>query len=170
MNRRRRFEMKKAIRIAMGSGVLVAGLAVAGASTANAQVRVGGTVRLPHGDISFSIGDRFPIGGYVPYGYDVYQDVDYGYGFAYEDQWIPCEPRASRWIIVSAPVFYGHRDYGYRDYRYSRPYRSDRYRSLRDYRRYDDRRDRRGDRWRRDDRSHRRDDRRHRDGDRRWNR
>jgi hypothetical protein len=175
MNRRRRFEMKKAIRIAMGSGVLVAGLAVAGASTANAQVRIRGSFPLPHGDVSFSIGDRFPIGGYVPYGYDVYQDVDYGYGFEYQNQWIRCEPRGSRWIIVDRPVFYGHsdhryRNYGYRDYRYSRPYRNDRYGSSRDYRRFDDRRDRRGDRWRRDDRSHRRDDRRHRDGSRRWNR
>ncbi|HEV8232129.1 MAG TPA: hypothetical protein VGQ75_07265 [Thermoanaerobaculia bacterium] len=170
--------MKKAIRIAMGSGVLVAGLATAGAPAADAQVRVGGTVRLPHGDISFSIGDRFPIGGYVPYGYDVSEDVDYGYGFEYEDQWIRCEPRGSRWIIVAEPVFYGHRDYGYRDYgyrdygyrdyRYSRPYRNDRY--SRDYRRYDGRYSRRDDRWRRDDRSNRRDDRRHRDGDRRWNR
>jgi hypothetical protein len=167
MNRRRRFEMKKAIRIAMGSGVLVAGLAVAGASSASGQVRVGGTVRLPHGDISFSIGDRFPIGGYVPYGHDVYQDVDYGYGFEYEDQWIPCEPRGTRWVIVGGPVFYGyrnhgHRDYGYREYRYSRPYRNDRYGSSRDYRRYD------GRRYRRDDRNFRRDDRRNRDRDRRW--
>ena len=162
--------MKKAIRIAMGSGVLVAGLAVAGASSANAQVRIRGSFPLPHGRISVDIGDRFPIGGYVPYGYDVYESPDYGYGFEYEGQWIPCEPRGSRWIIVSAPVFYGHRDYGYRDYRYSRPYRHDRYGSSRDYRRYDDRRYRPGDRWRRDDRSHRRDDRRHRDGNRRWNR
>jgi hypothetical protein len=151
--------MKKAIRIAMGSGALVAGLAVAGASSASAQVRVGGTVRLPHGDISFSIGDRFPVGGYVPYGYDVYQDVDYGYGFEYEDQWIPCEPRGTRWVIVDRPVHYVHR---------YRTYRNDRYGSSRDYRRYDGRRYRRDDRWRRDDRSDRRDGRRNRDRDRRW--
>jgi hypothetical protein len=166
--------MKKAIRIALGSGVLVAGLAVAGAPTANAQVRVRGSFPLPHGRISVDIGNAgyggFPIGGYVPYGYDVYEDPEYGYGFEYEDQWIACEPRGSRWIIIAAPVFYGHRDYGYRnygyrDYRYSRPYPNDRYRYYsRDYRRYDGRYSRR------DDRSHRRDDRRHRDGDRRWNR
>jgi hypothetical protein len=160
--------MKKAVRIAMGSGALVAGLAVAGASTASAQVRVGGTVRLPHGDISFSIGDRFPIGGYVPYGYDVYQDVDYGYGFAYEDQWIPCEPRGTQWVIVAAPVHYVHRDHRYRTYR------NDRYGYSRDYRTYrrDDRNYRRDDRRWRDDRGSRRNDRRdsRRDGrrDRRW--
>jgi hypothetical protein len=171
--------MTKAIRIAMGSGVLVAGLAIAGASSASAQVRVGGTVRLPHGDISFSIGDRFPIGGYVPYGYDVYQDVDYGYGFEYEDQWIPCEPRGTRWVIVGGPVFYGHRDYGYRDYRYSRPYRdyrysrphrNDRYGYSRDNRTYrrDGRNYRRDDRRWRDDRGSRRNDRRNGGRDRRW--
>jgi hypothetical protein len=157
--------MKRAIRIAMGSGVMVAGLAVAGASTASAQVQVGGSFRLPHGRISFSIGDRFPIGGYVPYGYDVYQDPDYGYGFAYEDQWIPCEPRGPRWIIIAQPVFYGHRDH-----RYGRSYRNDRHGYSRDYRRHDGRSFRRDDRWRRDGRSDRRDDRRYRDRDRRWRR
>jgi hypothetical protein len=185
MKRRRRFEMKKAIRIAMGSAVLVAGLAVAGASTANAQVRIRGSFPLPHGDVSFSIGDRFPIGGYVPYGYDVYQDVDYGYGFEYENQWIRCEPRGSRWIIVSAPVYYGHRDYRYgrtyrndrygysrdhRTYRYGRTYRNDRYGYSRDHRTYrrDDRSYRRDDRRWRDDRSHSRSDRRSGRRDRRW--
>jgi hypothetical protein len=126
---------------------------------------VGGSFRLPHGQISFSVGDRFPIGGYVPYGYDVYEDVDYGYGFPYEDQWIPCEPRGTRFVIIGAPVFYVHRDRDYRygrSYRYDRYDRSDRYGSLRDGRRWD--RDRR---WRRDD-SRRWDDRRYRD--RRWRR
>jgi len=170
--------MKKAMRIAMGSGVLVAGLAVAGASTASAQVRIRGSFPLPHGRIQVDIGDRgydrgydrgFPIGGYVPYGYDVYQDADYGYGFAYEDQWIACEPRGTRWIIVAAPVYYGHRDY-----RYGRTYRNDRYGYSRDYRTYrrDDRNYRRDDRRWRDDRGSRRHDRRddRRDGrrDRRW--
>jgi hypothetical protein len=174
-------KMKKAIRIALGSGVLVAGLAVSGASTANAQVRIRGSFPLPHGRISVDIGDRFPVGGYVPYGYDVYEDPDYGYGFAYEDEWIPCEPRGTGYVIIAPPVFYGRRDYGYRsyayrdygyrnygyrDYRYSRPYRYDRY-SSRDYRRYDDRRYRRDDRrW--NDRNHRWDGRRDGDRDRRW--
>jgi hypothetical protein len=154
-------QMSRAIRIAVGSAALAAGLAIAGTSTANAQVRVRGSFPLPHGRISVDIGHGgyggFPIGGYVPYGYDVYEDPDYGYGFAYEDQWIACEPRGSQWIIIAAPVYYGgYRNYGYgRDYRYGRTYRNDRYYSHRSY----------GDRYyRRDDRNHRRDDRRWRDG------
>jgi hypothetical protein len=184
--------MKKAIRIALGSGVLAAGLAFAGAPAASAQVRIRGSFPLPHGRVSVSIGDQFPIGGYVPYGYDVYDDAGYGYGFVYQNQWIPCEARGTRWVIVGSPVYYGHRDY-----RYGRTYRNDRYAYSRDYNRYDSRRDynrydsrrdynrydsrrdshrydsrrdRRHDRWQRDDRSHRRDSRRHGGHDRRWNR
>jgi hypothetical protein len=134
-------KMSRAIRIAVGSAALAAGLMVAGASAANAQVRVRGSFPLPHGRISVNVGgggyggydgygyDGFPIGGYVPDGYDVYDDPDYGYGFAYEDQWIGCEPRGNRWIIIAAPVFYGgHRSYGYgggyRSYGYGGGYRN----------------------------------------------
>ena len=168
--------MKRAIRIAVGSAALVAGLGIAGASTADAQVRIRGSFPLPHGRISVNVGGggygAFPIGGYVPYGYDVYEDPDYGYGFAYEDQWFACEPRGSRWIIIAAPVYYGgyrdygyvrpYRNYGYRDYRYVRPYRDY------GYRRYD-RRDRH---WGRNDRRWDRNDRNRRDGrrDRDWDR
>jgi hypothetical protein len=189
--------MKKAIRIALGSGVLAAGLAFAGAPTANAQVRVRGSFPLPHGRVQVDIGDRgygyggFPIGGYVPYGYDVYEDPSYGYGFVYEDQWIACEPRGPRFVIIAAPVFYGgyrsygyrnygyrnygYRNYGYRDYRYSRPYRNDRHGYSRDYGRNDGRSYRRNDNYRRDDRRSRdsrdgRNDRRSGSTDRRWNR
>jgi len=180
--------MKKAIRIALGSGGLAAGFAFAAAPAASAQVRIRGSFPLPHGRISVSIGDRFPIGGYVPYGYDVYDDAGYGYGFLYEDQWIPCEARGTRWVIVGGPVFYGSPAYyGHRDYRYGRTYRNDRYPYSRDYRygrtyrhdrhpysydsyRYDSRRDRRDHRWQRDDRRHRPDYRRHDRHDRRWNR
>ena len=162
--------MSRAIRIAVGSAALAAGLAIAGASPANAQVRVRGSFPLPHGRISVDIGHGFPIGGYVPYGYDVYEDPDYGYGFEYEDQWIPCEPRGSQWIIIAAPVYYGHRDY-----RYGRSYRNDRYAYSRDYRRgYGDRRFRHDDRrFRHDDRRwrhHGRNDRRSGGRDRHWNR
>jgi hypothetical protein len=169
--------MKKVTRIALGSAVLAGSLAIAGASSANAQVRVGGSFPLPHGRISFDIGSpAFPVGGYVPYGYDVYEDPDYGYGFLYEDQWIPCEPRGTRWIVVQSP-YYGYGGYsgyyGYGgDYRYSRPYRYGY--SSRDFRRRHDYR------WdRRDHRRYSRDDRRwndwdrryrDRDGDRRWRR
>ena len=153
--------MSRAIRIAIGSAALVAGLAVAGASPASAQVRVWGSFPVPHGRVSVNIGGggygyggygyggygAFPIGGYVPYGYEVYQDPSYGWGFVYGDQWIACEPRGSQFIIIAAPVFYGgygyrpygyraygyrnygygYRNYGYRNYGYVRPYRNDRY-------------------------------------------
>lgn len=152
--------MTKAFRIAMGSGVLAAGLAVAGASTASAQVRVRGSFPTPHGRVSIDVGHGFPVGGHVPYGYDVYEDPYYeGYGFAYEDQWFPCERRGAHWVIVAAPVHYVHREYrtgrSYRHERYSRgDRRYDRY--SRDDRRYDRRDGRRGDRgYGRDDRSRR---------------
>jgi hypothetical protein len=121
--------MKKAIRITLGSAVLAGGLAVVGASPANAQVRFEGSFPLPHGRISVGVGDpRFGVGSYVPYGYNVYDNPDYGYGFEYEDQWFPCEQYGSQWVIIGAPVFFGHRDYGYvrpyRSYGYSRPYGS----------------------------------------------
>lgn len=153
--------MAKAIRIAMGSGILAAGLAVAGTSTASAQIRVRGDFPLPHGRISVDIGHGFPVGGYVPHGYDVYEDPYYdGYGFAYEDQWYPCERRGARWVIVAEPIFYVHREY-----RTGRHYRNDRYYRDR-YDRYDRRDDRRWDR--RDDRRYsRRDDRRYDRRDRR---
>ncbi len=160
--------MKRASRIALGSAVLAGGLVFAAAAPASAQVRIGGSFPLPHGRISFSVGDAFPIGGYVPYGYDVYEDPDYGYGFVYEDQWIPCAPRGNLWVIVGSPFHYGHRDY-----RYGRSYRNDRYYSYRqhDRRGHDGRSYRRdgGRRWRDGDRRdwdrNRRD---RRDGDRRW--
>jgi hypothetical protein len=127
--------MKKAIRIALGSAVLAGGLAVVGASPANAQVRFEGSFPLPHGRISIGVGDAgFPIGGYVPDGYSVYDNPEYGYGFEYGDQWIPCEQYGTRWVIVASPIFFGHRDYGY-----GRTYRNDRSSYSRDYRRYDNR-------------------------------
>lgn len=156
--------MSKVFRIAMGSGILVAGLAVAGASTASAQVRIRGSFPLPHGRISVDVGHGFPVGGYAPYGYDVYEDPYYGgYGFAYEDQWFPCERRGSRWVIIASPVIYVHREYRtgryYRDdHRYSRDrYSRDRYDRYdrRDDRRYSRRDDRRGDRRGDRDRSRR---------------
>ena len=157
--------MKGVIRIAAGTAILAGGLAIAGASTANAQVRIGGAFRLPHGAISFSVGDPyFPVGSYVPYGYEVYDDPYYGYGFAYEDRWIPCEPRGSRWVVMERPT-----DHGRRDYRYDRYGRYDRYQSERWARRYrrDDRSsDRRYDRYQSD----RRDDRWRGDRDGRWRR
>jgi len=174
--------MKKFTRIALGSAVLAGGLAIAGASSANAQVRVRGSFPLPHGRLSINIGaPAFPVGGYVPYGYNVYEDPEYGYGFEYDNQWIPCEPQGTRWIVVERPYYGYGGNYG-GNYRYSRPYRSDRYGYSRDYRRDNYRGYSRDNRYGRDDRRYSRDnrsysrdgrrsndrDRRSRDGDRRW--
>lgn len=166
--------MKKFTRIALGSAVLAGGLAIAGASSANAQVRVRGSFPLPHGRISINIGAPvFPVGAYVPYGYNVYEDPEYGYGFEYDNRWIPCEPQGTRWIVVERP-YYGYGG----DYRYSRPYRGDSYGYSRDYwqqgdyRRYsrDDRRYSRDNRsYGRDDRSYSRDNRSYSRDDLRWN-
>jgi hypothetical protein len=153
--------MKKFTRIALGSAVLAGGLAIAGASSANAQVRVRGSFPLPHGRLSINIGaPAFPVGGYVPYGYNVYEDPEYGYGFEYDNQWIPCEPQGTRWIVVERPYYGYGGGYG-GDYRYSRPYRSDRYGYSRDYRRDNYRG------YSRDNRRYSRDDRRWNDRDRR---
>jgi len=179
--------MKKAIRVALGSAVLAGGLAVVGASPATAQVRFEGSFPLPHGRISVGVGDGgygyggFGVGAYVPYGYDVYENPDYGYGFEYDNYWYPCEQYGTQWVIVGAPVFF-HRDYRYvRPYRsygyygysrpysygyYSHPYQRYDYRRY-DYRRYDGRRyDRRWDRRSRDGWDRRRNDGWNRD--RRW--
>jgi hypothetical protein len=153
--------MKKFTRIALGSAVLAGGLAIAGASSANAQVRVRGSFPLPHGRLSINIGAPvFPVGGYVPYGYNVYEDPEYGYGFEYDNQWIPCEPQGTRWIVVERPYYGYGGNYG-GDYRYSRPYRSYRYGYSRDYRRDNYRG------YSRDNRRYSRDDRRWNDRDRR---
>ncbi len=87
-------------------------------STAKGQVAFGGTFRGPHGQFSIGIGSpAFPVGAYVPYSYArrVYLRPDYGYGFYYDSQWIPCEQYGSRWVVIERPVSYGR---GYR--RYSR--------------------------------------------------
>ena len=137
-------------------------------SSAKAQVAFGGTFRGPHGQFSIGIGSpAFPVGGYVPYPYarQVYLRPDYGYGFYYDSQWIPCEQYGSRWVVIERPVFYG-RGYGYD--------RGVRYYGRDSFRRWDNRSFRRDDRsFRRDDRSFRRDDRsfgrdRNRDGRRDW--
>ena len=123
--------MKKAFRVALGTAVLAGGLAVAGASPASAQVRFGGSFPLPHGRISVSIGNvGFPIGGFVPDGYSVYNNPDYGYGFEYGDEWLPCEQYGNQWVIVASPISFVHRDFGY-----GRTYRADRYSYSRDSRR-----------------------------------
>jgi hypothetical protein len=92
-------------------------------SAAKAQI----TVRGPHG--SFSIGGGAPflpeVGAYVPspYADEIYENGDDGYGFYYNDEWIPCTRYGTRWVIVQRPVVYGGRGYGYaRPYAYGRSY------------------------------------------------
>lgn len=94
----------------------VAGVALllAMPSSASAQVAFGGTFSGPHGVFSIGIGSpAFPVGAYVPYPYvrRVYLRPDYGYGFYYDSQWIPCEQYGSRWVVIERPVFYGRRYY-----------------------------------------------------------
>jgi hypothetical protein len=93
--------------------------------TAKAQVAFGGTFRGPHGALSIGVGAPFvpQVGAYVPspYDADIYATDD-GYGFYYNDEWIPCTRYGSRWVIVERPVVYGRGAYGYG---YARPFRSD---------------------------------------------
>jgi hypothetical protein len=126
--------MRKAFRIAIGSAALAMGIAAA--APANAQVRFEGRFPLPVPHVSVGFGvPGFAIGTYVPFGYDVYQDPNYGYGFMYQDQWIPCQLYGSRWVIIGSPVFYGRRNFAY-----ARPYQGYRYgferRGFRDDRRF----------------------------------
>jgi hypothetical protein len=145
-------DMRKAVRIALGSAVLATGFAIAGAAPASAQIRFEGSFPSPDGRISVGVaGPRFAVGTYVPEGYVVYDDPDYGYGFTYEDQWIRCEPYGSRFVIVEGPRFFGRRDY-----RSLRPFRSYAYGfergDGRDRRAFDGRRFARDDRQFRDNR------------------
>jgi hypothetical protein len=99
-------------------------------SSAKGQVAFGGTFRGPHGQFSIGIGNpAFPVGGYVPFPYarQVYLNPDYGYGFYYDSQWIPCEPYGSRWVVIERPVVYG-RGYAYRNRGFAFRDRGDLYR------------------------------------------
>jgi len=80
-------------------------------SSAKAQVAFGGTFRGPHGAFSIGVGGPFVprVGAYLPSPYydQVYLDPDYGYGFYYDSQWIPCTRYGPRWIIAERPFFGG---------------------------------------------------------------
>ena len=124
-------------------------------SAGQAQVRVEGRFRLPHGDVAVSVGDRYrdpysgggyyghsryPVGSYVPYGYRVIQRPRLGYGFgspafacrvhrAHHSHWVPVRRVRTRWVVVERPVVVVERRY---ERRYDDPYYTGR--------RYDDRR------------------------------
>jgi hypothetical protein len=100
--------MKNALRYVVISAALLAGLAVTGGSRTDAGVSVGfsGTFPLPHGQISIGIGDPyFHVGAYVPVGYQVYARSGYGYGFAYNNRWIPVRRYGAGWQVCGSPYF-----------------------------------------------------------------
>jgi hypothetical protein len=159
--------MKRAIRIAMVAAAIAAAVVFLTPSAAQAQVRVEGRFRLPHGDIAIGVGDpyydryyddiyygapAYPIGSYVPYGYRVIEDPYFGQGFyspvfvcrahhVRHAHWIPVRRYSRRWVVIERPIF-GPRYYSRRDgRRYDRRYTDRRY-SDRWYgdRRYGDRR------------------------------
>jgi hypothetical protein len=134
-------KMRERYRRTFATAILAGGIAIASASNAGAQVRIQGSVPLPTGRISVSIGDpAFRVGGIVPYDYDIYQHPDYGYGFVYHSRWIPVRQDGARWVVSDRPNrVVRRRD----DWRYARVYRrADERRRLEDRR---DRRDRRDD-------------------------
>ena len=77
-------------------------------SSAKAQPAFGGTFRGPHGAFSIGVGP-FVVGAFVPSPFfdEVYLDPDYGYGFYYDSEWIPCIRSGSRWIIAERPAIFG---------------------------------------------------------------
>ena len=98
--------MRNALRYSLISAALLAGLAVTGGSRANAGVSFSGTFPLPHGQISIGIGDPyFHVGAFVPVGYQVYARSGYGYGFAYNNRWIPVRRYGDAWRVCGSPYF-----------------------------------------------------------------
>ena len=145
--------MKRAIRTVVVSAAVAGALLFLIPSPGEAQVRVQGRFRVPHGRISIGIGDpyyrggyyggyygspAYPVGSYVPYGYRVIRRPRLGYGFyspssycrthrVYHTHWIPVRSYRRRYIVVERPVVVVNRGY---DDRYSsddRDYRDDRY-------------------------------------------
>jgi hypothetical protein len=98
--------MRIVLRHVITSAALVAGLAVSGGSRAQAGVSFSGTFPLPHGQISIGIGDPyFQVGAYVPAGFQIYARTGYGYGFAYNNNWIPVRPYGDAWQVCGRPYF-----------------------------------------------------------------
>ena len=98
--------MKNVLRYVVMSAALTAGLAVTGGSRADAGVSFSGTFPLPHGQISIGIGDPyFRVGAFVPVDYQVYARSGYGYGFAYNNRWIPVRRYGDAWRVCDSPYF-----------------------------------------------------------------
>ena len=98
--------MRNVLRYAVMSTAFMAGLAVMGGSRADAGVSFSGSFPLPHGQISIGIGDPyFHVGAFVPVGYRVYARSGYGYGFAYNNRWIPVRRYGDVWRVCGSPYF-----------------------------------------------------------------
>ena len=98
--------MRNVLRHVVMSAALLAGLAVTGGSRAQAGVSFSGTFPLPHGQISIGIGDPyFHVGAFVPVGYQIYARSGYGYGFAYNNRWIPVRRYGDVWRVCGNPYF-----------------------------------------------------------------
>ena len=143
--------MKRAIRTAVVSAAFAGALLFLAPSPGEAQVRVEGRFRLPHGRISIGVGDpyyrrgyyggyygspAYPVGSYVPYGYRVIRRPRLGYGFyspsfyclahgVYHTHWIPVRSYGRRYIVVQRPVVVVDRGYDDGYYRDGRYYRQD---------------------------------------------
>ena len=127
--------MKKALRNGVVGAVLAGSLLFLAPAPGEAQVHVGGRVALPHGSISFDVGDpyyrgsygyyRYPVGSYVPYGYRVIRQPRLGYGLyspvffcrthgIRHSHWIPVRSYGRRYIVVESPIVAVDRRDGYR--------------------------------------------------------
>ncbi len=98
--------MKKSLILAVAAIATAALVSLPG--SANAQVAFGGTFRGPHGSFSIGVGGFEPIvGAYVPSPYvdQIYYLPDYGYGFYYDNDWVPVEQYGSGWVISGSPFF-----------------------------------------------------------------
>lgn len=146
--------MQRGARIAIGTALAAVVVSLA-PSPAEAQVRVEGRFRLPHGDIAVSVGDRYgrrhggyygyhryPVGSYVPYGYRVQRRPRLGYGFyspafvcrdhrVRHSHWVPVRRHRTRYVVVEQPVvverYVERRGYRYDDDSDDRYYRDDVY-------------------------------------------
>jgi hypothetical protein len=140
--------MQKTIRTAVASAAIAGALLFLAPAPSEAQIRVEGRFRLPHGDIAIGVGDpyyrrghyggyygspRYPVGSYVPYGYRVIRRPRLGYGFYSpvfvcrthgfrHSHWIPVRSYGRRYIVVERPIVVVDRGYDdrYRDDRYYR--------------------------------------------------
>jgi hypothetical protein len=120
--------MKKSLSfLAAAATATVVLLSVPG--SAKAQVAFGGTFRGPHGAFSIGVRPFVPrVGLFVPSPFydQVSLDPDYGYGFYYDSQWIPCIRYGSRWIIAERSVFHGRPVISGRSFAQGRSFRSNR--------------------------------------------